>query len=153
MSDVSARALRARFVLQTNDSSVTPVAKGSIVVDVPDSDRKGANVAVSGGGTRITFDHAFRGPTRPSVVVTAIEGAQSGDWADITDVDRTGFDAAPAFCSPCSRHSCSSCGLARSSPNRTRMRLPSGSSSSDLAVHADSHRRGLRSTSRSANAR
>ena len=92
MSDVSARAIRARFVLQTNDSSVTPVAKGSIVVDVPDSDRKGANVAVSVGGTRITFDNAFRGPTRPSVVVTAIEGAQSGDWADITNVDRTGFD-------------------------------------------------------------
>ena len=58
----------------------------------PISDRKGANVAVSVGGTRITFDNPFRGPTRPSVVVTAIEGAQSGDWADITDVDRTGFD-------------------------------------------------------------
>ena len=92
MSDVSARAIRARFVLQTNDSSVTPVAKGSIVVDVPDSDRKGANVAVSAGGTRLTFDNAFCGPARPSVVVTAIEGAQSGDWADITTIDRTGFD-------------------------------------------------------------
>lgn len=92
VSDVSARGIWARFVLSTSDSSVTPVAKGSIVIDVPDSDRKGANVAVSVGGTRVPFENAFRGPIRPSVVVTAIEGAQAGDWADITNVDRTGFD-------------------------------------------------------------
>ena len=91
MSDVSARAIRARFVLQTNDFSVTPVAKDSIVVDVPDFDRKGATSPCLSAG-RGSPSTRFRGPTRPSVVVTAIEGAQSGDWADITDVDRTGFD-------------------------------------------------------------
>lgn len=91
VSDVSARAVHPRLVLGTDDDSVTPIAKGSVIIDVPDSDRKGANISVDVGGTRITFANAFRGD-RPSVVCTAIEGAQPGDWPDIQNVDRTGFD-------------------------------------------------------------
>jgi hypothetical protein len=89
---IRARALQARYRLATLDPTVTPIAKGALIVDMPDSLRSGAGIPIAVGGGRIAFDPAFRGPERPSVVITAIEGAQAGDWPDVTNVDRTGFD-------------------------------------------------------------
>ncbi len=92
VSDVRARAIQPRLVLKSAEQTVTPIAKGDVIIDMPDSDRRGADIPIDVSGTRIAFDQAFRGPTRPSIVVTGIEGAAPGDWPEITNVDRTGFD-------------------------------------------------------------
>lgn len=92
VSDLRFRAIRFRLRLTSTDSTVTPIAKARIVIDMPDSFDAGGGVPIDVSGTRVAFTQAFRGPARPSVVITGIEGAAAGDWPDVTNVDRTGFD-------------------------------------------------------------
>lgn len=92
VSDLRFRALKARFVLETTDITVTPIALGDVVIDMPDRIDAQGELAIDVGGTRVSFLQAFRGPARPSVVITGIEGAAAGDWADVSNVDPTGFD-------------------------------------------------------------
>lgn len=92
-SDIRFRGLQARVRLTTTDTAVTPIVKeASVIVDMPDRIDAQGGIAVSAAGTRVAFTSAFRGPARPSVVITGIEGAAPGDWADVTGVDPAGFD-------------------------------------------------------------
>ncbi|NVO13913.1 MAG: host specificity protein J [Rhodoplanes sp.] len=92
VADRKMRGLQARYQLSTTDQTVTPIAKGSVTVDMPDRVDSKASIMVPIGGVRVSFNAAFNGPARPSVVITGIEGAGAGDWPNVTSVDTTGFN-------------------------------------------------------------
>lgn len=93
VSDLRFRAIWPRLILKRGIETITPiVTEATIIIDMPDRIDAQGGIAVDSGGTRVSFTAAFRGPARPSVVITGIEGAAAGDWADVTNVDETGFD-------------------------------------------------------------
>lgn len=93
VSDMRFRAIWPRLVLKRGISTVTPiVTEASLIIDMPDRPDAQGGVSVSSSGTRVSFTSAFKGPTRPAVVITGIENAAADDWADVTNVDTTGFD-------------------------------------------------------------
>lgn len=93
VTDLRFRAIWPRLILKRGISTVTPiVTEASLIIDMPDRIDAQGGISVSDSGTRVSFTSAFRGPTRPSVVITGIEGATAGDWADVTNIDETGFD-------------------------------------------------------------
>lgn len=89
--DISARAFQARFQLTSTDDYVTPAMEGIATFDMPDSDRRGADISVADTGTVVNFDRPFFGPTRPSVVVSSLEGGAAGDYADVFNITKNGF--------------------------------------------------------------
>lgn len=91
--DITARAFQARIRLTTSDTYVTPAVEATITFDMPDETRSGAHIPISVTGTTISFSPAFFGPDRPSIVPVAIEGAQTGDYVDITAISKSGFTA------------------------------------------------------------
>ena len=91
----SAMAFDAQVVLMTLDPSVLAVlADFTFTVDVPTLVQTGTNVAISSGGTAITFAKAFNGgpgsATVPNLQVTII-GGSAGDDAIITARTKSGF--------------------------------------------------------------
>lgn len=93
VSDLRFRAIEMRLILVRGATTVTPiVTEASVVIDMPDRIDAQGGIAVDVGGTTVAFTASFRGPTRPAVVITGIEGAAAGDWADVSNVDVDGFD-------------------------------------------------------------
>lgn len=94
ISDLRFRAIEARLILKRGTlTTVTPIiTQASLIVDMPDRVDAQSGLLVGIGGTRVTFEYAFRGPPVPPVVITGIGGTAAGDWADVSNVDVTGFD-------------------------------------------------------------
>ena len=93
-SDITARAFDFRFFVATLNPDVdVRIAQADISVDMPDRIEGIGDFSVSNTGTvTVTFSVPFK--FLETVLVTAIQGANSGDYADITNKTTAGFDIA-----------------------------------------------------------
>jgi hypothetical protein len=91
--DFTFRIAQFRLKLISNTLDVTPrVFDAKIKSDMPDRIESNNNIAVSALGLRVSYPIPFKGPgTSPNLQVT-LDNALSGDYADITNKDLTGFD-------------------------------------------------------------
>lgn len=91
IGDVTARAFDFRLWLISFAVNVTPsVAAVTVSIDMPDRVLGLGDVAIPIGGVRVPFAEPFR--HLETVLVTAIQDAGSGDYAEISNRDETGFD-------------------------------------------------------------
>jgi len=92
VGEYSARALRFRCVLNSNDTSATPkVQTLQVTVDMPDRLDHGNDIAsgTDAGGKTVTFSPAFK--SLENVAITA-QNMASGDFYVITNKSATGFE-------------------------------------------------------------
>ena len=94
ITDITARAFDFRFFVATLNPDVdVRIAQADISVDMPDRIEGIGDFSVSNTGTvTVTFSVPFK--FLETVLVTAIQGANSGDYADITNKTTAGFDIA-----------------------------------------------------------
>ena len=92
ISDITARAMRFRVVLETDDATVTPAVSAlGVVVDLPQRVESGSDIEVTGQAT-IEFSNAFTtlGDLLPSISIGAV--LASGDRYVISNKTNEGFD-------------------------------------------------------------
>ena len=88
--DFSARAYRFRLLLETQQTDVTPIVSSVTVnIDMPDRVIAGNDLTVPVSGLSITFSPAYK--VLQGVAIAA-QGLATGDYADISNKDETGFD-------------------------------------------------------------
>lgn len=92
VGEYSARALKFRAVLNSNDTSASPkVETLEVAVDMPDRLAHGNDIAsgTDSGGKTVTFSPAFK--TLENVAITA-QNMESGDFFVISSKSATGFN-------------------------------------------------------------
>ena len=92
VGEYSARALKFRAVLNSNDTSATPkVQTLQVTVDMPDRLHHGNDIAsgTDAGGKTVTFSPAFK--SLENLAITA-QNMASGDFYVITNKSATGFE-------------------------------------------------------------
>ena len=92
VGEYSARALKFRAVLNSNDTSATPkVQTLQVTVDMPDRLDHGNDISsgTDAGGKTVTFSPAFK--SLENVAITA-QNMASGDFYVITNKSATGFE-------------------------------------------------------------
>lgn len=88
---INARYFDVRLLLETSDPLIIPfVTKFLWTVDVPDLTQQATSVAVPSGGLRVTYANEFHTDTASPQIT--IFDAVNGDWAKLTNTDRTGFN-------------------------------------------------------------
>lgn len=88
VSDISARALRFRAVVMTDDPFITPaISNLSVTIDMPDRVESGENVVFT-GSTTVTFNHPFK--ETPSLGIS-VANLTSGQRYGILSKTRAGF--------------------------------------------------------------
>jgi hypothetical protein len=88
---INARYFDVRLLIETSDPLIIPfVTRFKWIVDVNDLVQQGAQIAVPSGGMRATYAKEFH--TDAANPQITIFDAVDGDWAKLTNADRTGFD-------------------------------------------------------------
>src|SRR5690606_30921703 len=88
---INARYFDVRLVLSTDDPLIIPyVTKFEWSIDVPDLMQQDTEITVPSGGLRVTYPKEFH--TDDASPQITIFDAVTGDWAKLTNTDRTGFD-------------------------------------------------------------
>lgn len=90
VGDYSGRAFKFKLLLASDAADQNIAIKSlAVTVDVPDRIEGAEDVTCPAGGMRVTFARAFF--RRPAIAITA-ENMVTGDYADISGQDSTGFD-------------------------------------------------------------
>jgi len=88
---INARYFDVRLVLSTDDPLIIPyVTKFEWSIDVPDLMQQDTEITVPSAGLRVTYPKEFH--TDDASPQITIFDAVNGDWAKLTNTDRTGFD-------------------------------------------------------------
>ncbi|KDD44793.1 bacteriophage lambda tail assembly protein I [Bordetella bronchiseptica OSU095] len=88
---INARYFDVRLIVETSDPMIIPfVTKFEWSIDVPDLVQQGSEIMVPTGGMRVTYPKPFH--TDSASPQITIFDAVNGDWAKLTNTDRTGFN-------------------------------------------------------------
>lgn len=91
VSDITAKAFQFRLTLSSNNPAINvTVEMANVLVDMPDRIDQLGDLLIPNTGTTITFTTPFR--ELRTVVVTAIQDANSGDYAVVSNRTETSFD-------------------------------------------------------------